>query len=221
MKQKLFVLYAFTFLYTLSLFAQKEITLEDIWKNQTLSPYGIPGFHFQKDGQHCTVLSANRVIQLDFSTGKPTQLILDGSSLKNTTGFKGQIDDYSFSPDEKKILIESESEAIYRRSSRAHFYVYDRATNQITPVFTEGKHRLSTFNPAANKVAFVFKNNLYYKDLESGKITPITKDGESNKIINGATDWVYEEEFSFSTSGYAWSPDGQSVWHSIASMKAR
>lgn len=193
----------------ISLPGQKEITLEDVWKNGKLSPYGIPGFHFQNDGKHCTLKSKNQIIQLDIRTGKPTQLVVDGNVLKSG-GLKGNIEDYSFSSDEKKILIETEREKIYRRSSRSNYYVYDRAAKQLTPVFKKGKHRLATFNPNANKVAFVYKNNLYYKDLTSDKVIQITTDGAFNKIINGATDWVYEEEFSFD-HGFEWSPDGNKI----------
>jgi dipeptidyl-peptidase-4 len=101
------------------------------------------------------------------------------------------------------------SEAIYRHSSFAKFYIWDLKEKSLTLVATE-KQRLATLNPAGDKVAFVQDNNLFFKDLASGKVTQITKDGENNKVINGATDWVNEEEFGLDR-GFYWSPDGNSI----------
>jgi dipeptidyl-peptidase-4 len=78
------------------------------------------------------------------------------------------------------------------------------------PVFAEAKVRLATFNPTGDKVAFVVANNLYYKDFRTGETKIITQDGKWNEIINGATDWVYEEEFGFD-KGFEWSPDGKKI----------
>lgn len=190
----------------LTLQAQKAITLEDIWKKYTFSTRSVPGFTFQNDGRHYTKLDRNKIVQLDLTTGAATATILDPATLSNNV----QIEEYQFSADENKILLATGIEPIYRHSSRATFYVYDRSQKQLTPLFAEGKVMYASFSPQADKVAFVYKNNLYYKDLASGKTTQITKDGALNAIINGATDWVYEEEFSMD-KGFAWSPDGSSI----------
>ena len=78
------------------------------------------------------------------------------------------------------------------------------------PLDEIGNQQLATFSPDGNKVAFVRNNNLYYKDLITNQIVQITNDGAVNQIINGAPDWVYEEEFGFS-QGYAWSPDSRKI----------
>lgn len=117
------------------------------------------------------------------------------------------MDDYTLSKDERKILIKTQTEAIYRRSTKAYFLVCDRDAETLTPVFPKGKHMHAAFNPQADKVAFVYDNNLYYKDLATGEVVQVTQDGVYNKIINGSADWVYEEEFGF-TKAFQWSPDG-------------
>lgn len=184
--------------------AQKDITLEGIWKDYEFSSKSVPGFSFLKDGQHFTRLEDNKIQQYNLSDGALVGAILDPSSLPD---FPGRIEGYAFSEDESKILLETASEPIYRRSSRAAYFVYDRGAGTVEALYPEGKQQYATFNPQADKVAFVYDNNLYYKDLSSGKVVAITKDGEYNKVIYGATDWVYEEELSFARA-FEWSPDG-------------
>lgn len=193
--------------FALTATAQKKITLEDIWQNGVYSAKNLPGFVFSNDGKHYTQQDGNQVNQYDLATGAKVQTLFDGESLKGQAGFNGEVDSYVFSADENKLLIESESETIYRHSTKAFYFVYDRSNRSLTRVFEGGKHRLAAFNPKADKVAFVFDNNLYIKDLSDSKIIQITTDGKENAIINGATDWVYEEEFSFDR-GFFWSPDG-------------
>lgn len=191
-------------------FSQKNITLEDIWKDYKFFSKSVPGFNFQQDGQHYTRLENGKIVQYDLSSGQQTAVLFDAAEVQGQAGFNGEVEAYEFSQDEQKILIESESEAIYRHSTKANFFVYDRQGKTLRPVFGEGKHRYATFNPQGNKVAFVYENNLYYQDLKSGETRQITQDGEANKIIYGATDWVYEEEFGFAQA-FFWSPDGESI----------
>ena len=189
-------------------FSQKEITTEDLWQKYTFYAKSVPGFNFLKDGKHYTRLQENTIKKYDLTTGDFISDILVGADLKNKEGFGGKISSYTFSADESKIMIKSESQQIYRRSSKAKFHVYDTKSKSITSVWDkEGKIGYATFDPTAEKVAFTFENDLYYKDLKTEKITQITQDGEQNKIINGSTDWVYEEEFSFAKA-FFWSPDG-------------
>ncbi len=188
----------------------KKITVEDIWENYEFVPRSVPGFNFQNDGKHYTRLSENKIQQYDLTTGKFTKDIFDPTEVSGNEEFNGKIDGYTFSKDESKILIKTETEAIYRRSTRANFYVWDIPNKTLTTVETEGKQRYTSFSDEADKVAFVRGNNLYYKDLASGRITQITNDGKFNHIINGGTDWVYEEEFAIA-KGFEWSPDGSKI----------
>ncbi len=168
-------------------------------------------FNFLKDGKHYTRLQDNTIKKYDLTTGDFVEDILTGDAIKDIEGFDGNIGSYTFSEDESRIMIKSKSQSIYRRSTKAIFHVYDRETSSLSSVWNE-KEKISyaSFNPKADKVAFVHKNNLYYKDLKTNKTTQITTDGKKNIIINGATDWVYEEEFAFAKA-FFWSPDGKKI----------
>ena len=191
-------------------FGQKEITLEGIWQDYTFYANSVPGFNFMKDGKHYSRMESNVIKSYDLTTGNFKENILDGAGLKDQNGFGGTMSSYTFSDDESRILIKSESEAIYRRSSKAFFHVYDRKSKQLTSVYNDDKISHASFSPDGKKVAYVWENNLYYFDIASKVTLPITTDGEKNKIINGMCDWVYEEEFGF-TKAFEWSPDGQGI----------
>jgi len=190
--------------------AQKEINLEDIWKNYTFYPKSVPGFNFMNDGRNYTRLEDNTIKRYDLTSGAFVDDIFVGSSQKDNVGFAGEISGYTFSDDETKIMIKSESEQIYRRSSRAKFHVYDRKSKKLQSIYDGDKIQYATLSPDATKVAYVWKNDLYWYDLETEETLPITTDGKENEIINGSTDWVYEEEFSF-VKAFEWSPDNSKI----------
>ena len=187
-----------------------KITVEDIYASGKLSPKYVPGFNFLNDGKHYTRLEGTKINQYDLTTGEMVATLFDAGQIPENTDFNGRIDSYEFSQRENQILISSETEQIYRHSTRAKYFVFDRKNKSLTPVFNEGKIRYATFSDAADKVAFVFENNLYVKKIGEKTATQITSDGKINHIINGGTDWVYEEEFGFSR-GFQWSPDGEKI----------
>ncbi|MGB3802320.1 MAG: S9 family peptidase [Lewinella sp.] len=186
----------------------RSISLEDIWSTYAFSPDGVSGFNFGQDGTSYTERTDNAVVTYDITTGEPTDTLVDGSSLPTNNGFNGRIDSYTFSDDEQKLLISSETEQLFRRSSQSYFFVYDTEDESFTAVYPDGKIRLATLDPTGEHVAFVVDNNIFIRSLEDGELTQVTADGEINAIINGASDWVYEEEFGFSKALY-WSPDGE------------
>ena len=190
-------------------FAQKEISVKAIWQDYTFYDEYLPSFNFRNDGKSYSILDENRIKQCDIKTGLVTEVVFDAVEA-NHPEFNGRIDDYTFSKDESKILLKTETEQIYRRSSKSNFYVWDRKQKKLHAVSTSGKQRYATFSPKGDKVAFVRGNNLFYKDLDTGKEVQITFDGKHNEIINGASDWVYEEEFRL-TRAFEWSPDGKKI----------
>ena len=115
--------------------------------------------------------------------------------------------DYTLSSDERRILLATKHLRQYRYSFWAEYYVWDRDFKTLTPVFGKSKIMSPRFSPDGSKVAFIFENNLYVKDLESGEEVAVTTDGEKNVIINGVADWVYEEEFQ-RVRYYDWSANG-------------
>jgi dipeptidyl-peptidase-4 len=188
--------------------AQQEITLEDIWKTYTFYSRSVSGFNFLEDGRHYTRKEGNAITQYDLTTGELTDTLFFAPDLSGQNGFPGRLSRYSFGPDEAQLLIETETESIYRYSTRANFFVYDRAGETILPLYEGDKQRYATISPDGEKVAFVLGNNLYYRDLTSGELVQVTEDGEQNAVINGATDWVYEEEFAIAKA-FEWSPDSR------------
>jgi dipeptidyl-peptidase 4 len=188
---------------------KKQITLEDIWKKGTFRMKSVAGFNAMKDGKRYTQIDNEKGAQLinvyQLVNGEKVKTLFDNSEHQ----FEGKalsIADYRFSEDEQKMLLLCEPENIYRRSVLYKVYVFDLATGTISLV-NKQKVLHPSFSPDGSKVAYVQENNLFYKNMGSNTITPITKDGERNKIINGNCDWVYEEEFEF-TQAYQWSPKG-------------
>ena len=192
-----------------NLFAQeKMIQLEDIWASRTFSPEWVWGVNSMNDGVHYSSLNRGKentyVTEYSYETGDSISTIIDS---KNLDGIS--FSDYSFSTNEQKVLLPTETESIYRHSTRSKYFIYDRVTKTVQAL-SEGKQRLAQFSPDASKVAFVRENNIFIKDLVSDIEIQVTNDGEINKIINGATDWVYEEEFSFD-NGFQWNASGTKI----------
>lgn len=203
-------LLSLTLLINAALYAQTGfLQLEDIWGSPKFFAGTANSFSAMKDGEHYSESMDNAIIKYSFKTGKAVDTLLRAGDMingKDTIDFS----DYSFSPDESKILLTSAPEAIYRHSSRADYYVFDRSTRKITHLTGSGKAMYGTFSPSGDKVAFVRENNIYFFDLKNAQEIPVTRDGKKNEIINGATDWVYEEEFSMDVA-FAWSPDGNKI----------
>lgn len=192
---------------------KKMIDLKDIWKDYTFSSETVRGVRSMKDGKNYTVLERGKsginLVQYNYKTGKKVATIIEAKDL-TFDGKELRMQSYEFSSDEKKVLIGTEVEAIYRRSSKANFFVYDLKSKNIEQLAQEEKQMYADFSPTGNKLAYVMNNNLFFKDFTTNKVVQITEDGEFNKIINGASDWVYEEELELSKA-FQWSVDGQKL----------
>jgi dipeptidyl-peptidase 4 len=195
--------------------SKKDLSLQEIWASRTFLPETVSGVRSMEDGIHYTTLERGKdgvasINQYAYSTGKfikslvkSSDLIPDGSKTPLV------IDEYDFNKGESKILLATDKEPIYRHSSKSIYYIYDLKTNKLE-LLSSDKQMFASFSPKQNRVAFVRDNNLFIKDIDSGKEIQITQDGVNNKIINGAADWVYEEEFSFDKA-FFWSPDASMI----------
>jgi dipeptidyl-peptidase-4 len=186
---------------------KKPITVSDVWENYRFYTRGVSGLTSMSDGEHFTTkkqLKGHTVIlKHAYKTGNVTDTLFSTEMMDNPVKFDG----YSVSSDERFVLLFSETESIYRYSSKSIVNVFDLNNNTNYPISKE-KIQLPVVSPDARYVSYVFENNLYLYNLENKSVKAITEDGEVNKIIYGATDWVYEEEFQFDRA-YEWSPDGK------------
>lgn len=211
---KIRILTLFLLLSTLNIFAggDGKITLEKIWKKSSFSSKSVHGINSMNDGLHYSVLEVKGQIQqinkYTYEKGEFKETILE-NTLKTDLGNDLIIEDYSFSKNEKLILLTTESERIYRHSMRSAYYLYDLMNKKVQRV-GNSKFQLAEFSPDGKYISFVRDNNLFVFDPATKKEIAITTDGEINKIINGAPDWVYEEEFAL-VQGYAWSEDSRSL----------
>lgn len=190
---------------------KKDIALEDIWLYYKFVP-GFPAqFNWMEDDDFYTVLEEGKIVKYSIKNQGPVEDILDIGSLQDPeTDEEIEASSYRFNDGETKILLKSGSEKIYRRSSKEVCYVYDRSSKKVTKLHGGDKISFATFSPDASKIAYTHKNDLYFQDLSSDKKVRVTEDGKWNEIINGGTDWVYEEEFAF-TKAFFWSADSKKL----------
>lgn len=195
----------------------RALTLEDIYENSLFRQYDIQGINWMDDGRYYTsqVQDENdyyqHILKYDITSGEAVDTLVNGRNLvPEGEPYALVYGKYTLSPDETKVLFATEYEPIYRRSTRAYYYVYDITNDSFYPLVEGGKQSYATFSPDGSKVAFVRDNNLYYITLSDGSVTQVTFDGKTNELIHGSTDWVYEEEFSI-TQAFFWSPEGDKI----------
>ncbi|MBE7640641.1 prolyl oligopeptidase family serine peptidase [Salegentibacter sp. BLCTC] len=193
---------------TSTIYAQnKEVSLEEIY-NGTFRQERLQSLQSLNNGKEYVVLNRDRnansssIDVYSYKSGEKLRSLLNSANLNEISGFQG----FVLSEEEDKILLSTNVEQIYRRSSRGIYYIYDVEDKTLTKL-SDNKVQEPTFSPDASKVAYVFENNIYIYDIASGKETQVTTDGEINKIINGVTDWVYEEEFAF-VRAFDWNKTG-------------
>ena len=150
-----------------------------------------------------------RVVCCSFKTGKELSVLFD---VKNTMGCKiDGFDDYMLSPDGKRMLIQTKTERIYRRSFKADFYIYNIESRRLDRLSDGDKQQIPTWSPDGQQVAFVRGGNIFLvKLLYDNAEIQVTKDGKFNEVINGLPDWVNEEEFGFN-SALTFNADGTMI----------
>ncbi|MFI1770462.1 S9 family peptidase [Thalassobellus citreus] len=210
MKYLKFSFYICTFFVTILSAQTKEISLEEIWTGAYRTE-GMDVLHSMANGQQYSVLNFDRNARstsidiYNYKTLEKVETLVNSKNINELNYFS----DYTFSNDETKVILATNEESIYRHSVLGNYYVFDIKTKSITAV-SEEKIQEPTFSPDATKVAFAKANNLFIKDLISGETIQITFDGKKNEIINGITDWVYEEEFAF-VRAFEWNADSNNI----------
>lgn len=166
---------------------------------------------FMPDGETYLKLASDgtRIVKYDTATGKELETVLDTSHTRENS--IASATDFSLSPDGSKLLVVTESEPVYRRSTKAAYYVFEIKRNILRPLSkTFRKQQSPLFSPDGRMVAFVADNNIYIKKIDYDTEVQVTTDGVKNSIINGIPDWTYEEEFS-TVCSMTWSPDNSTL----------
>ena len=196
MKTPFIFLFSCLFLFTATS-QTNSFSLNKIWDG-SFRTQGLTALHSMKNGQQYSVLNFDRstgstsIDLYDYITFSKVKVIATSKTMKAIPYFTN----YTFSANESKLILETNTESIFRYSVLGNYYVYDIYLEKLD-LISEHKIQEPTFSPDGTKVAYGLNNNLYVKDLISGDTKQITFDGEKNRIINGITDWVYEEEFAF------------------------
>ena len=183
--------------FTVSTGQQKQINLQEIWSG-AFRTQGLDELRSLKSGKQYAVLNYNQssgessVDVYDYLSGEKVNTLVSSSEIKDANYFLT----YTLSKDETKVLLATDLQQIYRRSTLGTYHVYDVNTKK-TILVSEHKIQEPVLNPAGTKVAYGYNNNIFIKNLTTGRTTQVTQDGLKNSIINGITDWVYEQEFAF------------------------
>lgn len=211
-KSLLIIMFLLNGVFAINAQEKKNLELADIYERPTFATKRVVGMNPMKDGNTYATLEKGKLNIYNYKTGKKVntlfdmrELILPGDSVATPL-----YSTYTLSDDESKVLFMNNYNPIYRHSYTADFYVYDINNKVLSPLSENGSQRLATFSPDATKVAFMRDNNLFIKDLKTNEELQFTHDGKWNHIINGAPDWVYEEEFGFA-QGFYWSPDSKKI----------
>lgn len=209
MKYKL--LFSFLLACFISVTAQQKITVESIFTG-AFRTKGMDALQAMKNTNQYTVLNtdraskSNQIDLYDYATLKKVNTVID---TKNYPLLSNGIDSYTFSEDQKQLLIANSTQQIFRHSFLAEYFLFNIETKQLEKLFDFAVQE-PTFSPDGKKIAYAKDNNLFVYDIASKISTAITNDGKKNSIINGITDWVYEEEFGF-VRAFDWSADSKKI----------
>ena len=188
---------------------EHKIDSEKLWEGD-YEPKRLESILSMKDDNHYTVLEQNAelnsslIILNSFINPKKREVLFDSKRFSENL----EISSYSFSKDEQNLLLETHSDPIYRRSKQGVYWIYNLKSNELQKL-TDEKVQEPTFSPDGKNVAYVYRRNIYVKNLITKATMQLTFDGDY-QIINGITDWVYEEEFGF-VRAFHWSPDSKKI----------
>lgn len=187
----------------------KPVELKDITGGKFRQVTSVGEMRSLPDGEYYTAMNNERsmIIKYSYRSGNAVDTLFNVNTARECTFDK--FDGYEISSTGHHIMVWCETEPIYRRSFKSVVYDYDVRRNYVKPI-SESKSKLMipTYSPDGRMCAFVRDNNIWIRKFDFDTEVQVTKDGELNKILNGITDWVYEEEFAV-TNLMAWSPDSE------------
>ena len=209
--RKIAVLFSIGLLAINTVLAQeKEVSVAAIYDG-TFRTEGMDVLRSRNNGTQYTLLNYDRVNKIqtidlyEYETLEKTATLLSTEDLEGIS----YMSSYTFSADESKVLLATDLIPIYRRSTLGSYFVYDFNDKSLIKIANVAVQEPS-LSPDGSKVAYGYENNIYLFDLKTKQTEQLTFDGEKNRIINGITDWVYEEEFGF-VRAFEWSPEGTHI----------
>ncbi len=208
-KSYFFFFFLFIALTRVTLAQQLSLDLGELWEGN-YNPERLEAIRSMKDGSHYTVLEQNQtsktstIASYAYANAQERKVLFDSNQLPESL----KISAYTFSKDEQKIILETLSDPIYRRSKQAVYWIYNLNTKELMKL-SEEKVQEPLFSPDGTKVAYVFRRNLFIKNLIDKSVAQLTYDGDY-QTLNGITDWVYEEEFGF-VRAFDWSPNSKQL----------
>ena len=193
---------------------QQDLTVERIYGSDDFSGQSV-SVRWMPDGLHWSTIDQDsaghsELWQVDARTDQREKLVSAAELIKEGSEEPLQIEGYTFSTDGRRLLIFAESQQVWRARTKGHYYVFDFPTRRLIPVSDgDGWQMFAKLSPDGRQVAYVRDNDIFVNDLSSGEEQRLTFDG-SETIINGTTDWVYEEELGL-RDAFRWSPDGSKL----------
>lgn len=193
--KRLLIIFTALLMFATTMSAGEKLTIRDITGSK-FSAKMVNGMNPISGTDTYARIEGKKIVSYSFKTGKQVSVLFDAD---NTIGKKiDGFDSYIFSPDGKRMLIQTKTEKIYRRSYKAEFYIYNIASRRLDPLSDGGPQQVPTWSNDGLQVAFVRDNNIFLvKLLYDNAEIQVTKDGKFNEVINGLPDWVNEEEFGF------------------------
>ena len=200
-----------------SLQAQPELTLEDIYVKGTFRARGVPQPTWMEDGRSYSALTEKGLVRVDAATLAETVIVPQAAFVPEGAARPLRVEDYTWSEDKTKLVIYTNSRRVWRRNTRGDYWLLDVAAGSVRQLgkgLEPSRMMYGKLSPAGDRFAYVYYNNLYVEDVATGERRQLTFDG-GDVMVNGNFDWVYEEELSC-YDGWRWSPDGRKIayWHS-------
>lgn len=201
----------------LSLQAQPELTLEDIYVKGTFRARGVPQPTWMEDGRSYSALTEKGLVRVDAATLAETVIVPQAAFVPEGAAHPLRVEDYTWSEDKTKLVIYTNSRRVWRRNTRGDYWLVDVAAGSVRQLgkgLEPSRMMYGKLSQAGDRFAYVYYNNLYVEDVATGERRQLTFDG-GDVMVNGNFDWVYEEELSC-YDGWRWSPDGRKIayWHS-------
>ena len=201
----------------LSLQAQPELTLEDIYVKGTFRARGVPQPTWMEDGRSYSALTEKGLVRVDAANLAETVIVPQAAFVPEGAARPLRVEDYTWSEDKTKLVIYTNSRRVWRRNTRGDYWLVDVAAGSVRQLgkgLEPSRMMYGKLSPAGDRFAYVYFNNLYVEDVATGERRQLTFDG-GDVMVNGNFDWVYEEELSC-YDGWRWSPDGKKIayWHS-------